>query len=122
MKMYNLFGECHLYVSDMAKEYLNNGWGIATVAIEKGNVLIHCYFEKNGTFIDSRNALFFSKDELLKEFNINGKKKPYLVYRKFNDVSSFKRYVVDLVGNGKNFVTKYDEELDEYYSVPIFVE
>lgn len=111
-----LCGYCHEYAAELKEN--NDTLNIECVTIQRTNMLIHAYcVNESGEFIDVRGT-FSDKEEFLSIFpvaNDKEKREKFCETRKFSDIVSFKKFLHEFFKNG---VTKYDEEVDEFYTVP----
>lgn len=82
------------------------------------HVLVHAYcVDSDGNFYDIRGK-FENKEEFFSFFDVakhKEKREKFCETHSFVDIPSFKAFLNDFYKNG---ISTYDEELDEYVTVP----
>lgn len=110
MKKYDLFGDCHRFVADMAEKEEFKSTKIQCLVIPRMCILIHAYFkDANGNLIDSRGD-FENESDFFAPFTMTEAKKKYSETLEFESVSEFKKYIISLIGES---VTETDEDGNE---------
>lgn len=111
-----LYGYCYEYAVELKKG--NDTLDIECIIIPQMHTLTHAYcVNESGEFIDVRGT-FSDKEEFLSIFpvaNDKEKREKICETHKFSDIQSLKKFLHEFFKNG---VTEYDEEADEFYTVP----